>query len=249
MRYFLELSYKGTQYHGWQMQPNAHTVQAELNAALQTLLRQPIETTGSGRTDTGVHARQQFVHFDLEKNIADLPRFILRINALLPADIAVGTVFPVSDTAHARFDAISRTYEYHITRRRNPFLTETAYFFPHPLDVKAMNQATFQLLDFQDFEAFSKVHTEVHTFQCQLTEAYWEEKEDLLIFHISADRFLRNMVRAIVGTLLEIGTGKMPVSHLESIIHSRDRKQAGRSVPPEGLFLTKVQYVNNGLTE
>jgi tRNA pseudouridine38-40 synthase len=242
MRYFIELSYKGTNYHGWQIQENADSVQAQLNKALATILRQPIETLGSGRTDTGVHATQQFAHFDIENPVADATKLVYRLNAILPFDIAVKQIFLVSDETHARFDAISRSYEYHITTQKSPFLKDLSYFFPNSVDIKLMNEAATKLLGEKDFASFSKVHTDVNNFFCTISRAEWEQKADMLIFHITANRFLRGMVRAIVGTLLEVGLKKITVSDFENIITLKNRNTAGRNAPPEGLFLTEVKY-------
>lgn len=247
MRYFLELAYKGTAYHGWQIQANAHTVQAELNTAMQTILRKPIETVGSGRTDTGVHALQQFVHFDVPEALENLPNLTLRLNTILPADMAVKSIFLVPDNAHARFDANFRKYEYRMSALKSPFLTDLSYHYYKPLRVDWMNEAAHLLLCHEDFECFSRVKTEVNHFRCQITEARWEQSRDssqteLLVFHIQADRFLRGMVRAVVGTLLLVGRGQATIADFERIILSKDRKQAGQAVPPQGLFLTKVGY-------
>jgi tRNA pseudouridine38-40 synthase len=243
LRYFIEFSYKGTHYHGWQSQPNAVSVQATLDKALQTLLRQAIQTLGSGRTDTGVHARQQFAHFDTVSEISDCQKLTHKLNAILPFDIAVKRIFQVSDTAHARFDATSRSYEYQITASKNPFLKDYSYFFSPTINLEIMNLAAAKLLGTQDFASFSKVHTDVNNFVCTITESFWEEKDDLLIFHITANRFLRGMVRAIVGTLLEVGQSKIQVADFEHIIQQKDRKKAGQNAPPEGLFLTKISYL------
>ena len=242
MRYFIELSYKGTHYHGWQIQENAESVQAVLNRVLETLLRQPVETLGSGRTDTGVHATQQFAHFDLPDPVPDLLQLTYKLNALLPPDIAIKRVFPVADAVHARFDARSRSYEYRITTQKSPFLKDLAYFFPHPLALDKMNEAAAILIGTQDFASFSKVHTDVNNFICTVTEARWEAQGSLLVFHISANRFLRGMVRAIVGTLLEVGQAKLQVPDFEEIIKQKNRQAARRNAPPEGLFLTQIRY-------
>lgn len=247
MRYFLELAYKGTAYHGWQLQANAHSVQAELNAAMATVLRRSVETIGSGRTDTGVHALQQFVHFDLPEKLAGIPQFLLRLNAVLPHDIAVKALFPVRPDAHARFDADYRRYEYRICPVKNPFLQDTCFFYFKPLRVDLMNEASQILLRHEDFECFSRVKTEVNHFRCRIDEACWEQRTDwpqaqLLVFNIRADRFLRGMVRTIVGTLLWVGHEKITIQEFEQIILSKDRKRAGQAVPSQGLFLTEVHY-------
>jgi tRNA pseudouridine38-40 synthase len=243
MRYFIELAYRGTRYHGWQIQANALSVQETFNKSLRTLLKEEVITIGSGRTDTGVHALQQFVHFDTEKTLTPDPH-IYQLNALLPPDIVVKHICQVSAQAHARFDAVARKYEYRITTGKNPFLPDMCYLYTKPLDIYRMNEAASLLLRYTDFECFSLVKTDVKHFNCQIHAAYWEVSGDLLVFHIQANRFLRGMVRAIVGTLMEIGLGKLTLAGLQNIIQSKDRKQAGRSVPPGGLFLTQVHYKN-----
>lgn len=240
-RYFLDISYNGTRYHGWQLQANAHTVQAELNNALATLLRKPVETLGSGRTDTGVHAAQQIVHLDMETPMSP-GRILHSLNSLLPPDITANSIFPVSQTRHARFDAVSRSYEYRICHHKNPFLQNLCYRHSPRPDVARMNEAAHLLLLHEDFQCFSRVHTDVTNFRCAITRALWRYESGLLVFHISANRFLRGMVRAIVGTLLEIGEGRMDTADFEAIVQSQDRRKAGRAVPPEGLFLTRVEY-------
>ncbi len=240
-RYFIELSYKGTQYHGWQVQLNAHSVQEEIQKALSTLLRNPTEIVGSGRTDTGVHARVQVAHFDTEATI-DPDSLAYKLNAFLPYDIAIKNIKKVKDDAHARFDATSRSYEYHITSVKNPFTKDLSYLFTAPLNLESMNEAAACLLQHKDFESFSRVKTDVNTFNCDIFKAYWEKTADEAIFHISANRFLRGMVRAITGTLLEVGRENLSVCQFEDIIISKDRKKAGRALPPEGLYLTAVEY-------
>ncbi|HVD98405.1 MAG TPA: tRNA pseudouridine(38-40) synthase TruA [Cytophagaceae bacterium] len=240
MRYFLDIAYKGTHYHGWQIQQNAHSVQQELENALQKILGQKIETLASGRTDTGVHAEQQIVHLDLEDEFTE--QHVYKLNCVLPNDIAVKDFFPVTNQAHARFDATSRSYEYRITRMKNPFLIDNAYFYDRLLDLAKMNEAAVMLLNYHDFESFSKVHTDVKNFRCDIYLARWKEKNDLLIFEIEANRFLRGMVRAIVGSLIMVGLGKISVQDFEKMIISRSRSQAGPAAPPEGLFLTRIKY-------
>lgn len=242
-RFFLEIAYDGTAYHGWQIQENAVSVQQKLNEALHKILRWPVETIGAGRTDTGVHAKQLFVHLDVSTDdIKDASRFLHSLNALLPHDIAVYRIFPVKQEAHARFDATERTYEYHVHFRKNPFLVHKSWQLRDVPNVTLMNEAAQFLLGTKDFGCFSKSHTQVYTNICTVTQAYWQETEEGLIFHIRANRFLRNMVRAIVGTLMEIGLkNKMPETILE-IIGSKDRSKAGISVPAHGLYLTKVVY-------
>jgi tRNA pseudouridine38-40 synthase len=242
VRYFIEFAYKGTRYKGWQSQPDTPlTVQETLENNLSMVLRTPISLTGAGRTDAGVHARQQFAHFDFGREI-DCEKLTYNMNACLPYDISVAAFHAVHDDAHARFDAKRRTYEYHIHKHKDPFLKELSYQYLHKLDVDAMNRATDILFDYNDFECFSKVKTDVHTFICRIFEARWEETTHKLVFTISADRFLRNMVRAIVGTLIDVGLGKLKPEDLREIIGSKDRRQAGFSVPAHGLYLTKIEY-------
>jgi len=240
-RYFLEISYDGTAYHGWQIQHNAISVQQKLHEALSKILRQNIETTGAGRTDTGVHARQLFVHFDVDI-IQDENRFLHSLNALLPSDISANRLLAVSADAHARFDATARSYEYHIHFGKNPFLANRSWQLRDIPDVDKMNQAAHYLLGTQDFGCFSKAHTQVFTNICTIRHAEWVWEDGRLVFHITADRFLRNMVRAIVGTLLEIGMRDSAPESILNIIQSKDRAQAGTSVPAHGLYLTKVVY-------
>jgi tRNA pseudouridine38-40 synthase len=237
----LELAYNGKAYHGWQYQPNAPTVQETLEKALFTILRKETPVVGAGRTDTGVHASQYFVHFDTEE-IRDSKKFIYKLNSVLPEDIAAYNVFEVKDDAHARFDARSRSYQYRLSLRKDPFVGETAHHLKNEVDMEKMNQAAAILKDYKDFKCFSRSKTDVKTYNCRITNAVWKQENDLLVFHITADRFLRNMVRAIVGTLLEIGLGKMEVEQMHEIIKSRDRQNAGTSVPAKGLFLTGIEY-------
>ena len=247
MRYFIQFSYFGKPYHGWQKQPNAITVQQVLDEALSTLLRHPIETLGAGRTDTGVHAKQMFAHFEADR-IPEETNLVYRLNALLPEAIAVQNIFEVSDNAHARFDAIQRTYEYWVVQEKNPFSNDVAQYIKHPLNIAKMNEAAAVLLEFDDFECFSKSNSDVKTYRCAITKAVWESKCDKLVFTITADRFLRNMVRAIVGTLLEVGQGKRTVNAVKRIVNSKDRSEAGPSVPAKGLYLTSVLYPENILS-
>jgi tRNA pseudouridine38-40 synthase len=242
-RYFIELSYKGTKYHGWQIQPNALTVQEVLDKALSIYFREKIETLGCGRTDTGVHATQFFAHFDIEALNPLLQKFsVLSLNSLLPFDIAVCRIIETASQSHARFDATSRSYEYRIHYLKNPFLQEYSWLVRDRLNVNAMNTAASELLNYTDFSCFSKSNTQVFTNNCKITRAEWVESEEGLIFHISADRFLRNMVRAIVGTMVEIGKEKLQSDAIHGIIESKNRSNAGASVPACGLYLTKVKY-------
>ncbi|WP_400072511.1 tRNA pseudouridine(38-40) synthase TruA [Zobellia russellii] len=241
MRYFVEFSYLGKDYHGWQNQPNAISVQEVLEKAFSTLLRTPLALTGAGRTDAGVHAKQMFAHFEVDE-IKNLEQLVYRLNSLLPEAIAVHDIFAVHEDAHARFDAQERTYEYWVLQNKNPFFIDFAHYVKHPLDIGAMNDAAQFLLQFSDFECFSKTHTDVKTYLCDVKKAVWEIKDDKLVFTITADRFLRNMVRAVVGTLLDVGTGKIKPAHVKSIINSKNRGNAGPSVPAKGLYLTSVLY-------
>ncbi|WP_448519512.1 tRNA pseudouridine(38-40) synthase TruA [Rhodoflexus sp.] len=243
-RYFLEIAYKGTNYHGWQAQENTtSTVQGELNRALGFILRQSaVETIGSGRTDTGVHCKSQYVHFDAEKAIEDISKFIYSLNRCLPPDILVKNCLPVRPEANARFSALSRAYEYHITREKDPFSKDLSYQFAYILDVEAMNRAAAILLAYDDFQSFSKVKTDVKTFRCNIFYAFWEATQTGYIFRIKADRFLRGMVRAIVGSLIDVGLGKSTADDFRSMIEVKDRTKAGRAVPPHGLFLCEVSY-------
>ena len=240
MRYFMQLSYFGKHYHGWQRQPRDLSVQEVLEDRLGTLLGGPVDIVAAGRTDAGVHARVMVAHFDWEPPLrTDL---LHRLNAFLPGDIAVQWIRPAKPDAHARFSARSRTYQYRLVQHKDPFEQERAYYLEQPLDFKAMNKAAAALLDFSDFKAFSRKHTDVKTFICALSEARWEREGEVWVFTITADRFLRNMVRAVVGTLLEVGKGRMGVSDVKTIIKSRDRSRAGASVPAKGLYLTGITY-------
>ncbi|WP_405248211.1 tRNA pseudouridine(38-40) synthase TruA [Cellulophaga sp. Asnod2-G02] len=244
MRYFIRFSYFGKQYHGWQKQPNAITVQGVLEDALSKLLSHEIILMGAGRTDAGVHAKELYAHFDFGE-IPQKDNFVFRLNSFLPKDIAVQGVFLVPEEAHARFNAVSRTYEYWIVQDKNPFLIHHAHFIKYPLDVKKMNEAALLLLEHTDFECFSKSNTEVNTFNCDITHAAWRLDGGVLIFTITADRFLRNMVRAVVGTLLDVGLGKIDISNVKAILKSKDRGNAGASAPAKGLYLTSVLYPEN----
>ncbi len=241
MRYFIELSYNGKKYHGWQIQPDVISVQEELNNAISTILQEKIEVVGAGRTDTGVHASQMFAHFDIEKSIKG--DIVHKLNSILPNDITVYRVFLVDDEQHARFNAGSRSYEYRIWLGRNPFLLDFSWqIHSQKLDIIKMNEAAKILLEYEDFQTFSKVKTDVYTFNCNVTEAFWEQEGNLLTFHISANRFLRNMVRAIVGTLVDVGLEKISIHQFREIIESKNRGNAGLSVPAKGLFLTQIKY-------
>lgn len=257
-RYFIELAYDGTAYHGWQVQQNAHSVQEALNKALGIILRQPVETTGCGRTDTGVHAKEFFAHFDLED---DSPLSIdhsetdgnglltisygLKVrglNSILPADISIKNIIPVHEGAHARFDATLRSYQYHIHFNKDPFLRGYSWQLRDVPDMELMNEAAAMIMDYIDFSCFSKSNTQVKTNNCKISRAEWVKTEQGMVFHISADRFLRNMVRAIVGTLMMVGKGEIRPEAVRGIIESKNRSNAGMSVPACGLYLTEVKY-------
>lgn len=241
LRYFIEIAYNGSAYHGWQKQPDAVSVQEILEAALSTALQKKTEVVGAGRTDTGVHASQFFAHFDGEITMG-ADQLIFKLNTILPPDIAVFRIFEVSSEAHARFDAISREYHYFVSIRKNPFKTGSAYYIKKKIDLQRMNEAAEILMKHTNFKAFSKVKTEVKTFDCKIESAVWEQIGDQLIFKIKSDRFLRNMVRAIVGTLLDIGTHKTEVEDMQKIILGRNRCNAGKSVPAHALFLVNIEY-------
>lgn len=249
-RYFIELSYNGTKYHGWQIQPNALTVQECLDRALSVYFRQPVSTLGCGRTDTGVHATQFYAHFDLVfadggllavKSI-DPEKSVAGINSLLPYEIAIKRVFVVEASAHARFDATDRAYHYHLHFHKDPFKLDRSWLYKGTLDLKAMNEAAGVLLNYTDFSCFSKSNTQTFTNNCRITEAFFEPVADGIRFTIRADRFLRNMVRAIVGTLIRIGKNEINLAQFKEIIESKNRSNAGQSVPACGLYLVNINY-------
>lgn len=241
MRYFIKLAYNGTHYHGWQCQPNASSVQETLNKAVSTILNTEINLMGAGRTDNGVHAKEMYAHFDLDKSF-DTKSIVHKLNSYLPKDIVVYAVIPVHEEAHARFDATKRTYEYHINTFKDVFLQDGSWYFHQKLDVELMNEASKLLFGHTDFQCFSKVHTDVNTFDCTIFEAYWKQENNNIVFTISANRFLRNMVRAIVGTLVNVGLQKITLDDFNEIIKSKNREKAGFSVPARGLYLTKIEY-------
>ncbi len=244
LRYFFIISYNGANYHGWQIQQNATSVQEVIQEKLGLLLKVNIDITGSGRTDTGVHALQQYFHADIEKEI-DCEDFKYHLNAVLPHDIAVHDIRPVSENAHARFDAISRSYIYKLILNKDPFHLGLAYNYHRELDLEKLDQASKILIGKHDFEAFSKVKTQVNNFYCEVMNAFWQQDGNEFSFHIEANRFLRGMVRAIVGTLLMVNEGKIKKEYLHEILASRDRSKAGRSVKPEGLYLSEIKYPNH----
>jgi tRNA pseudouridine38-40 synthase len=242
-RYFAELSFKGTEYHGWQVQANAITIQEVLNNCFSLILGEQIELTGAGRTDTGVHASYYMAHFDSTvPHLAADDRLLHRLNGFLPPDIAIHRIYEVLPTAHARFDAISRTYEYRISREKDPFLQDLSYFYKSPLRLDLMQESCNILLNTSDFSAFCKKGSDERNHYCTISEAQWKEQGNSLIFRIKADRFLRNMVRAIVGTQLLIGKGKMSIGEFKIVLGSKNRSQAGDSVPGQGLFLCSITY-------
>jgi tRNA pseudouridine38-40 synthase len=241
LRYFIKLAYNGTNYHGWQVQPNASSVQETLNKALSIILNEEINIMGAGRTDTGVHAKEMFAHFDYAPTL-EIDSVLHKLNSYLPKDIVIYDIIPVHNEAHARFDAKKRTYNYYITSVKDVFSQEECWYYHQNLDVELMNQAAKILLNHTDFQCFSKVNTDVNTFNCTISEAHWTQENNQLIFTISADRFLRNMVRAIVGTLINVGLHKITLSEFNSIIENKNRNEAGFSVPAQGLFLTKIDY-------
>ena len=243
-RYFIDLSYKGTNYHGWQIQKNATGVQQLLNRALSLKTGRDIETIGSGRTDKGVHALQQFAHFDTPKKINE-EQLAFQLNRVLPNDIVVKSIHKVNPDAHARFDATARSYQYKINGIKDPFLINTSYYRRGVLNLGLMNQAAGSLMGTQDFESFSKVKTDVNHFRCTITRSEWGQEGDKIYYNVTADRFLRGMVRTLVGTMLDIGAGKVSLEELKNIIESMDRKKAGRAVPAHGLYLTEVRYPPN----
>jgi len=244
-KYFIYLSYNGTRYHGWQIQPNALTVQETLNNALSTILQEEIETVGAGRTDTGVHASFFTAHFESLNNKLDKDeKWVYKLNGILPDDIVINKITGVSPDAHARFDALSRTYKYYINKKKDPFNREFSYLLYGQLDINKMNKVSLLLYDYIDFTSFSKLHTDVKTNNCRVSLVKWEQTGNQIIFTIKADRFLRNMVRAIVGTLLEVGRGKLGIDEFRKIIESKDRSQSAASAPAHGLFLTNIEYPN-----
>jgi tRNA pseudouridine38-40 synthase len=242
-RYFMRLAYDGGQYHGWQRQPNSHTVQAELEVALCNLLRQrPVITTGCGRTDAGVHASDFYLHFDVEKEIEHREDLMFKLNNCLPKDIGIYGIWRTADKAHARFDAVQRSYEYHVHTRRIPFVRQFSSFYPYQLDVESMNEAAAHLIGKKDFAVFCKAGGGQKSTICDVRRAEWVDNGSQITFYITADRFLRNMVRAVVGTLFDVGKGKMSPDQFKELMKESERALAGDSVYPTGLLLTEVLY-------
>lgn len=241
MRYFISLAYKGTHFHGWQVQPNAVSVQEKINEGLSMLLKENVMILGAGRTDAGVHAKQMYAHFDTDKEF-DCEKIAYRLNAYIDDAILIKSIFLVVDTAHARFDATARAYEYWICQEKNPFLKEGAWLMYSNLDFDLMNEAASYLTQVNDFTSFAKIHSDVKTHICDVRKAVWEQREEMWVFTIEADRFLRNMVRAIVGTLVDVGKKKITIQEFKDIIRKMDRGSAGVSAPAQGLYLVKVEY-------
>jgi tRNA pseudouridine38-40 synthase len=243
-RYFIRLAYDGTNFHGWQRQPNAITVQQTLEEAMTMMLRSPVTLTGAGRTDTGVHANEFFAHFDIERKLSatDCEKMVFRLNGFLGGEIVLYRIFPVKADAHARFSALSRSYRYCVARVQDPFRRNYTHFIYGDIDVELMNLGAALIMGYEDFTSFSKVDTDTKTNNCRITHARWETEGTELVFTITADRFLRNMVRAIVGTLLQLGAGKISLEELKLIIESKNRSNAGDSVPGKGLTLHRIVY-------
>jgi tRNA pseudouridine38-40 synthase len=242
MKYLFEIAYKGTNYHGWQRQLNSISVQEVVEEALTKLLRQETTILASGRTDAGVHCEQQFFHVERETPFVDLDKLIYQLNHYLPGDISISNARHIADDAHARFSPLSRSYTYRMVTTKDPFTPELTYFFDRPLNIKTMNEAAALLIGKKDFESFSRVKTEVNNFFCDISEANWVQQGNQITFYITANRFLRGMVRAIVGTLISVGMGKTTVKEFEEIINAKNRRKAGSSARAHGLFLTKVIY-------
>ncbi len=240
-RYFLEVAYKGTQYSGFQKQDNAITVQSEIEKALLVLYKKSIELTTSSRTDAGVHALQNFFHFDADI-VIDNRQTLYQLNSILPDDIVIKNIVEVNGDAHCRFDALSRSYEYHIYQKKNPFLRDRAFYYPYSLNIDALNEAAKQLFVFTDFTSFSKRNTQVKTFLCEIKKAEWKQVNDEFIFYITANRFLRGMVRGLTGTMLKVGRTTISLDDFKNIIEAKDCRKADFSAPPQGLFLTDILY-------
>ncbi|NIG51850.1 tRNA pseudouridine(38-40) synthase TruA [Chitinophaga sp. Cy-1792] len=245
-RYFIEVGYKGAQFSGFQVQENAHTVQAEVDRALSTLLRTKIESTGSSRTDAGVNARQNFLHFDTDLPLH--PQFLYKINAILPADVVLNQIYQVPPDAHSRFDAVARSYEYTLYTHKDPFMQDRGYFFPYKLNMDALQEAAEIIKSYEDFTTFSKRNTQVHTYICRIEESVWRAEGERVVYNVTANRFLRGMVRGLVGTMLRVGRGKLSMAQFRAAIESKDCTNADFAVPGHGLFLMKVHYPEGLLT-
>lgn len=239
-RYFIEVSYKGAAYSGFQVQENAHTVQAEVDRALSILFRDTIVSTGSSRTDAGVNALQNFLHFDTELPLH--PQFLYKINAILPEDVVLKNIYRVPPDANSRFAALGRSYEYTLYTSKNPFMQDRGYFFPYKMDLDVLQEAAGIVKEYRDFTTFSKRNTQVRTFICAIEESFWTTTEERIVYNVTANRFLRGMVRGLVGTMLRVGRGKLSLDEFRKVIESRDCTNADFAVPPQGLFLMKVKY-------
>jgi tRNA pseudouridine38-40 synthase len=239
-RYFLELAYKGTAYSGFQVQLNAPTIQRELERALQVIYRSPFELTGSSRTDAGVHALQNYFHFDTE--LVMETRHVYNLNAVLPQDITVKGIYPVPDTAHCRFDAVSREYKYFIYNRKDPFMVDRGWLYPYPVNQDLLQEAASVLMEYDDFTSFSKRNTQVKTFQCRIMKSVWESIDNGLVYNVESNRFLRGMVRGLVGTMLKVGREQVSLAGFRAIIEAKDCSEADFTTPPQGLFLVSVVY-------
>jgi tRNA pseudouridine38-40 synthase len=249
-RYFIYLSYLGTNYKGWQVQPGKPTVQGVLENAMSVILQESISVTGAGRTDTGVHATQFVAHFDSRRDdLSNRQNILFRLNRFLPADIAAEKIVAVKADSHARFDALSRTYEYTVSTRKDPFLTGRVWMRHGILDIEKMNMACTYMMEYSDFTSFSKLHTDVKTNNCIIHEAAWRRENNLLIFRITANRFLRNMVRAVTGTMVDIGSGLREPGEIRTIIEARDRSAAGKSAVAAGLVLKSIEYPDSLFTD
>jgi len=243
MRYFLEVAYRGTNYSGFQSQKNANTIQAEIQKAFKTILKKELELTGSSRTDAGVHAYQNYFHFDIENELSS--QLLYNLNAVLPNDISVKNLLKVKDNSHCRFDAITREYKYHIYQKKNPFLIDKAFYFPYTLNTEAMQKGAIVIKEYSDFTSFSKRNTQVKSFVCDIMESKWVIQEGCLIYNVKANRFLRGMVRALTATMLNLGRGKIDLTTFRTIIETKDCTLADFSAPAHGLFLTEVSFPNN----
>ena len=243
MRYFLEVSYRGTNYSGFQSQKNANTIQAEVEKAFKILLKEELQLTGSSRTDTGVHALQNYFHFDTKNELS--PQLLYNLNALLPGDIAVRNLHKVRDEAHCRFDAITREYKYYVYQKKNPFLDDKAYYYPYTLDLELMQKAATIIKQYLDFTSFSKRNTQVKSFTCDIQESQWIIEGECFVYQVKANRFLRGMVRALVATMLKVGRNKTNPDNFRTIIESKDCTLADFSAPPNGLFLVQVTFPDN----
>lgn len=242
-RYFIHLGYKGTNYNGWQIQPNAPSIQEAIQKCISTLFREPTSIVGCGRTDTGVHARSFYAHFDSDNSLLNnLNDFVFKLNKFLPDDIVIYDLYKMHDNAHSRFDAVSRTYKYYISTEKEIFRADYCWQRNFDLNIDLMNEASQKLITYSDFTSFSKLHTDVKTNICKVEQAFWEKQNAMLVFTVTADRFLRNMVRSIVGTLIEVGKTKMSLHEFSQVIEKQDRAEAGVSVPAKGLFLENVVY-------